>query len=95
MGEGLTGAGISYGGSPRPPTDIADAPTLRPDEWRTPPLWGVADAAPYMHDGRAATLQDAILMHGGQATSSVANFESLPQEEKVAVILFLRTLRAP
>jgi CxxC motif-containing protein (DUF1111 family) len=95
MGEGLTGAGISYGGLPRPPIDIADAPALRPDEWRTPPLWGVADAAPYLHDGRAATLQDAILMHGGQAASSVANFESLPQEEQVAVILFLRTLRAP
>jgi CxxC motif-containing protein (DUF1111 family) len=95
MGEGLTGAGISYGGVHRPPIDIADAPTLRPDEWRTPPLWGVADAAPYLHDGRAATLQDAILMHGGQAASSVANFQSLPQEEQVAVRLFLRTLRAP
>jgi len=32
------------------PDDVA-----RPDEWRTPPLWGVADSAPYLHDGRAAT----------------------------------------
>ncbi len=36
-------------------------------EWRTPPLWGVRDSAPYMHDGRADTLEQAIAFHGGEA----------------------------
>ncbi|MGB7347706.1 MAG: di-heme oxidoredictase family protein, partial [Pirellulaceae bacterium] len=36
-------------------------------EWRTPPLWGVADSAPYLHDGRAKTLHEAVLWHGGEA----------------------------
>ena len=36
-------------------------------EWRTPPLWGVRDSAPYMHDGRAETLLEAISMHDGEA----------------------------
>jgi CxxC motif-containing protein (DUF1111 family) len=32
-------------------------------EWRTPPLWGVADSPPYLHDGRASTLDAAIRLH--------------------------------
>lgn len=39
-------------------------PTNCECEWRTPPLWGCADSAPYLHDGRAATLDEAILWHG-------------------------------
>jgi len=37
-------------------------------QWKTPALWGVADSAPYMHDGSAPTLRDAILKHGGDTT---------------------------
>jgi CxxC motif-containing protein (DUF1111 family) len=91
MGPELSGAGIPYA----EPSDIAEAPGLRSDEWRTPPLWGVADAAPYLHDGRAATLVDAILMHGGQAVSSVTHYKGLQNENQVALILFLQSLRAP
>ena len=35
-------------------------------EWRTPPLWGFRDSGPYLHDGRAQTLEQAVAMHGGQ-----------------------------
>ena len=64
-------------------------------EWTTPPLWGVADSAPYLHDGRAATLEEAIMWHGGEATSSREAFEGLPRDQKDLVIVFLRSLRAP
>ena len=40
-------------------------------EWRTPPLWGVRDSAPYMHDGRARTLEQAIALHDGEAAATV------------------------
>ena len=35
-------------------------------EWRTPPLWGIRDSGPYLHDGRATTLEQAIAIHGGE-----------------------------
>jgi CxxC motif-containing protein (DUF1111 family) len=65
-------------------------------EWRTPPLWGVADSAPYLHDGRATTLEEAIEAHGGEAREVTRKFrENLSQEERDALIAFLKTLRAP
>jgi CxxC motif-containing protein (DUF1111 family) len=64
-------------------------------EWRTPPLWGVADSAPYLHDGRADTLLDAILLHGGEAASSTKRFRELPGEDRTAIIAFLQSLVAP
>ncbi|MCA9159317.1 MAG: hypothetical protein KDA72_13375 [Planctomycetales bacterium] len=64
-------------------------------EWRTAPLWGVADTAPYMHDGRAATLEEAIHLHGGEGASSRAHYRALSDEEKEHVIAFLQSLRAP
>jgi CxxC motif-containing protein (DUF1111 family) len=64
-------------------------------EWRTPPLWGVADSAPYLHDGRAATLVDAIALHGGEAEACTKRFFELPITERVAVLEFLACLRAP
>ena len=39
-------------------------------QWRTPPLCGVSDLAPYLHDGRAPTLDAAIRLHGGEAIES-------------------------
>ena len=47
-------------------------------EWRTPPLWGVADSPPYLHDGRAATLIDAITLHGGEAETATLRFFAAP-----------------
>ena len=64
-------------------------------EWRTPPLWGVADSAPYLHDGRAENLTEAILWHGGEAQASRDQFNSLPMQKRVLLLEFLGTLRAP
>ncbi|WP_419188961.1 di-heme oxidoredictase family protein [Stieleria marina] len=64
-------------------------------EWRTPPLWGVADSAPYLHDGRATTLRSAILWHGGEASESIEKFRSLSKSDGELVIQFLKSLRAP
>src|SRR5262249_62084333 len=36
----------------------------------TRPLWGLADTAPSLHDGRAPTIHDAIVLHGGEATAA-------------------------
>jgi CxxC motif-containing protein (DUF1111 family) len=66
-----------------------------PDEWRTPPLWGVADSAPYFHDGASPTLQAAILRHAGSARVVTSAFQSLPQEDQQSLIVFLETLQAP
>lgn len=64
-------------------------------EYRTPPLWGVADSAPYLHDGRATTLRAAIEWHGGEAFVSRANFAQLSEKEQVAILKFLESLKAP
>lgn len=58
-------------------------------------LWGIADSGPYLHDGRALTLTDAILAHGGEAQSARDAFAALPATDRVAVLSFLRTLRTP
>ena len=64
-------------------------------EWRTAPLWGVRDSAPYMHDGRADSLEQAIAFHGGEAQLSANRFFRLPPEERFLVLTFLRSLIAP
>jgi CxxC motif-containing protein (DUF1111 family) len=64
-------------------------------EWRTPPLWGVADSAPYLHDGRASTLDAAIRWHGGEASQAATNYRTLTREDRKKVIAFLASLRAP
>jgi hypothetical protein len=58
-------------------------------------LWGVADTAPYLHDGRALSLTDAILMHGGEAQASRDAFANLGTDDTLALLAFLRTLRTP
>src|SRR5439155_2797887 len=67
-------------------TGISDIKPLREGaanvEWRTPPLWGVRDSAPYLHDGRADTLEIAILLHDGEARRSVEAFTNLAYEER-------------
>jgi len=64
-------------------------------EWRTPPLWGCADSAPYFHDGSAPTLRRAIALHDGEASASGNEFEKLPKASQDTLIEFLGTLRAP
>lgn len=58
-------------------------------------LWGVADSAPYLHDGRASTLTEAILLHGGEAEAARDAFDGLDESAQDAVLAFLRTLRTP
>ena len=70
-------------------------PTNFMQEWRTPPLWGVKDSAPYMHDGRAATLLEAVSMHDGEATGTRDRFLNLSHSDRSAIIQFMETLVAP
>ncbi|MEZ6194700.1 MAG: di-heme oxidoredictase family protein [Planctomycetota bacterium] len=64
-------------------------------EFTTMRLWGVADTAPYLHDGRALTISDAILAHGGEAQTARDNFANLPDSQKLKVLALLRSLRTP
>lgn len=61
-------------------------------EFRTQPLWGVAAGGPFLHDGRADTLHDAIEMHGGEAQASRDRYMALSTEDRGRVIAFLRSL---
>ena len=58
-------------------------------------LWGVADTAPYLHDGRATTLTEAILYHGGEAQQARDNFDDLSDQGRIKVLTFLRSLKTP
>jgi CxxC motif-containing protein (DUF1111 family) len=96
MGAPLEGGGSYNDPIPQPdPNKPPPSDGPNPGEWRTPPLWGVADSAPYLHDGRAPTLEKAIEMHGGQGKRAAGNFAALSKTEQDQVIAFLRTLRAP
>jgi CxxC motif-containing protein (DUF1111 family) len=64
-------------------------------EWRTPPLWGLCDSAPYLHDGRAATIAIAVALHGGEGRSAAQEYKRLPEKERKEVELFLKSLIAP
>ena len=77
------------------PRQIAKAKPATQQEWRTPPLWGVRDSAPYMHDGRANTLEQAIALHGGEATRSAQMYFALLPDERARVLAMLKSLVAP
>lgn len=70
-------------------------PTNYMQEWRTPPLWGVKDSAPYMHDGRADTLLEAVSMHDGESAGTRDRFLNLSHSDRSAIIKFMETLVAP
>jgi len=85
--------------------DMGDMLTdSRPDfqasgrEWRTPALWGIGltelvqDGATFLHDGRARTLEEAILWHGGEAMAAREAFRMAPATDRRALIAFLMTL---
>ncbi|HEU4731951.1 MAG TPA: di-heme oxidoredictase family protein [Kofleriaceae bacterium] len=67
-------------------------------EWRTPPLWGlglvqlVSPDATFLHDGRARTLTEAILWHGGEALAAREAFRLASKDQRDALIAFLQTL---
>jgi CxxC motif-containing protein (DUF1111 family) len=94
MGQELEGGG-SYNQPAPTNTPVSPGNGLEPDEWRTPPLWGVADSAPYLHDGRAATLEEAIRQHAGQGAAAAQRFDRLGGPAQAQLILFLKSLRTP
>ena len=61
-------------------------------EFRTSPLWGVQATGPFLHDGSAHTLDEAIRAHGGEAEGSREAYEALSAEERAQVIEFLASL---
>ncbi len=66
-------------------------------EWRTTPLWGIGHEISdikkvYLHDGRARSLEEAILWHGGEAENSKQAFMNLSKSERDALIAFLRSI---
>ena len=81
--------------------ELADG---RPDylaggrEWRTPPLWGIGlvptvnGHTRYLHDGRARSLMEAVLWHGGEAEAARDRVLTLPAKDRDALIRFLESL---
>lgn len=64
-----------------------------PADFRTPPLWGVATSGPpYLHDGRANDLAEAIALHDGEARPARLRWEQLPPVNRAALISFLQSL---
>ena len=62
----------------------------------TRPLWGLAVTAPYLHDGRARTVDAAIRLHGGASAESAERYEEGGDDERRALLAFLHSLtRAP
>jgi len=68
------------------------------NEWRTPPLWGIGLAktvdpqATFMHDGRARTLLEAVLWHGGESEQSKQQVLSLSKKQRSELLAFLQDL---
>ena len=61
-------------------------------EMRTAPLWGVGAQTSYLHDGRATTLEAAVLAHDGQGRPSRNRFAGLNAAQKQGLLAFLRSL---
>ena len=67
-------------------------------EWRTPPLWGIGlvdtvnNHTRFLHDGRARSLAEAILWHGGEGASARDAFRNMSRDEREALIRFLNSL---
>ncbi|WP_211886107.1 di-heme oxidoreductase family protein [Plastoroseomonas hellenica] len=67
-------------------------------EWRTPPLWGigrtraVSGHTQFLHDGRARTLLEAILWHGGEAQRARDAVAAMAPADRAALIAFLESL---
>ncbi|WP_170229104.1 di-heme oxidoredictase family protein [Polyangium fumosum] len=79
MGEGLADPHDGAGDVPR-------------SVFLTRPLWGLAETAPYLHDGRAATIPEAIDAHGGEATAARDAFRALDPEDRKDLHVFLLSL---
>jgi CxxC motif-containing protein (DUF1111 family) len=61
-------------------------------EWRTTPLWGLRLRARFLHDGRAATLAEAILAHDGEGAAAAGAFRRLTHDDRKALLVFISVL---
>ena len=67
-------------------------------EWKTPPLWGlglvktVNPRATFLHDGRARSISEAVLWHGGEASAAKDNFKAMTLTERDQLLTFLNSL---
>ena len=67
-------------------------------EWKTPPLWGIGlskqvnGSQLLLHDGRARSVEEAIIWHSGEAQSSKLKFTRLSQSQRQALIYFVESL---
>lgn len=87
MGDELAD-GMSLG---RPQLTLNDPDHTR-REFRTQPLWGVSLSGPFLHDGRAETLDEAIRMHGGEGLGARQRYEALDEAQRADLIAFLEAL---
>lgn len=85
MGEGLADHFSEYDASGR--------------EWRTPPLWGLArspsvlkGAGYLLHDGRAQTIEQAVIWHGGEAETAKQRYVQLKHRQRSALLEFLESI---
>lgn len=84
MGDGLADGYVDY--------------TAQGNEWKTPTLWGIGlfektnGTAYYLHDGRARSIEEAILWHGGEAENAKNSFMQLSLEDRNALIAFIKSL---
>ncbi len=62
-------------------------------DYLTPRLWGVADSAPYLHDGRAPSIDYAIAGHDGEGAAARAAFQALPWNDRGFLRVYLMSLR--
>jgi CxxC motif-containing protein (DUF1111 family) len=63
-----------------------------PSEFRTEPLMGLRFREHFLHDARAESIEDAILLHGGEAMGSRNKFDGLKANQKAALLAYLNTL---
>jgi len=67
-------------------------------DWRTPPLWGLGliqkinGHSTLLHDGRARSVEEAILWHGGEGESAREKFRTLPRSSRHDLVAFLKSL---
>jgi CxxC motif-containing protein (DUF1111 family) len=61
-------------------------------EWRTAPLWGLREGGALLHDGRAGSVVEAILWHGGEAAAARERFGTAPTRERHALVRFISGL---
>ncbi len=90
------GKGLKSGDGIRQETDGGQE--IPEEEFLTRPLWGVADTAPWLHDGRALTLTEAIEMHDSEeseGSDSAKKFKNLSKADQTKIITFLSSLRLP